>query len=711
MGHALAQSIGNATLDTLGGLITASRAIDLPEGASPRNHDVSFLTGSVASRPGLESIYTFSTVLDITALFIAGSGAILGTFTYQGSNAPTVNEEFSLQGFTAATQFLNGQTILVISVTPSNGTFVALVEGGIAGTYSNLTGTAISLVGDFVGSNLPAVAQDIAGEATPWANVNGVLGDVTFASVASTDAGSSSATPASAVNTGSGTLSTPTWTSPANILSSSSSASVILHSTFSQFNSENLLADTIAFSLPADAQIVGLELTVGGSYSFSGSGPAFQGPNACNSGTGSTWNSPSFIEVNDANYATYNVENSTATSGLLVAEGFGFSIPAGATITGISVAILKYATVTVTGEVRDTTIQLLKSGSGVGSNLAQAGSWATSSTLYNYGSSSNLWGATWTPAQINASNFGVSIAAQVSAGGAVPPHVAITFAHVGYVTITVNYNTSSGGGSSASSLNVQLSSSGVAVGTPKNVMLSTSNTLETLGSQSDQWGTDLQDIVNSSLGVLINAQAGTFTASSDYTIQANDLRLTVYYTHTSGSDALQATSFNFALSADNGILGIGAAFQAYSTTNTSVSAQLVKNGTPVGTPIITVLTTTPTVYTLGGNSTMWGTTWASSDINALGFGVQFVASGVGTTFVNDVDMLVYITPGLENFNYIKSYVQNNDQITTLALDAAGNVWQENVTSNPDVLTLALTGILPGSFAQSATADNNEYSPI
>lgn len=71
-------------------------------------------------------------------------------------------------------------------------------------------------------------------------------------------------------------------------------------------------------------------------------------------------------------------------------------------------------------------------------------------------------------------------------------------------------------------------------------------------------------------------------------------------------------------------------------------------------------------------------------------------------------MLAYISPALVNFNYVKSYIQNNDQTYTLALDAAGIVWREDVTNAPGSLITVLSGILPGSFANSETFNNREH---
>src|ERR1039458_3239941 len=121
MGHNLEQ-LGTASLDTMGGLVTNCNPQDLPEGASPRCWDVDFIIGSVFTRAGLSSVYSYAASLNITMLQV-GSGNI-GTFSYNGGT-PTVNEGFVLQGFSGSAQSLNGQTIFVIYVNAIAGTFTA----------------------------------------------------------------------------------------------------------------------------------------------------------------------------------------------------------------------------------------------------------------------------------------------------------------------------------------------------------------------------------------------------------------------------------------------------------------------------------------------------------------------------------------------------------------------------------------------------------
>ena len=90
------------------------------------------------------------------------------------------------------------------------------------------------------------------------------------------------------------------------------------------------------------------------------------------------------------------------------------------------------------GALEDATVQLLKTGAAVGSNKASSSTWGTSSSAVTYGSSTDLWGTTWTAADLNASNFGLRFAAKNVAA-------ATATASLDYATITVTYNDDTNG--------------------------------------------------------------------------------------------------------------------------------------------------------------------------------------------------------------------------------------------------------------------------
>jgi hypothetical protein len=130
-----------------------------------------------------------------------------------------------------------------------------------------------------------------------------------------------------------------------------------------------------------------------------------------------SWNNPTRIIANDASIASLAVSGTT-DSNYLKGLDFGFDIPSNATITGIEANISKLRSGGTTGEVIDDTVRLVKGGTVVGSNLASPDAWFGSRHMVTYGSSTELWGTTWTPADINDTNFGMVLAVQGEAAGA-----------------------------------------------------------------------------------------------------------------------------------------------------------------------------------------------------------------------------------------------------------------------------------------------------
>lgn len=65
----------------------------------------------------------------------------------------------------------------------------------------------------------------------------------------------------------------------------------------------------------------------------------------------------------------------------------------------------------------DTTVSIVRADGSVGStNKAQAGAWSGTETVVSYGGTTDLWGETWTPADINDSDFGAVLSITRSFG-------------------------------------------------------------------------------------------------------------------------------------------------------------------------------------------------------------------------------------------------------------------------------------------------------
>jgi hypothetical protein len=144
------------------------------------------------------------------------------------------------------------------------------------------------------------------------------------------------------------------------------------------------------------------------------------------------WSNPTNIYSDNSSYATVALATSSTISNYLQASGYGFSIPTDATISGISVTINRYAS--STSVVYDNVVQLMTGGSIVGTNQASTSAWTTTtSATASYGGTSSLWGkASWTPSEINSTDFGVALSVKNTSG-------TNRTASVDYVTVTVTY--------------------------------------------------------------------------------------------------------------------------------------------------------------------------------------------------------------------------------------------------------------------------------
>jgi len=128
-----------------------------------------------------------------------------------------------------------------------------------------------------------------------------------------------------------------------------------------------------------------------------------------------TWTNPTNVETTNAVYTTAITSTSNPYSYILTCTNFGFSIPSGSTINGISAAIIGHVSITTRGQ--DLQVSLLKAGTGVGSNYATLqGVGITGSTTdvtETYGSgTTDLWGTTWAYTDINSSGFGIGYEGQ-----------------------------------------------------------------------------------------------------------------------------------------------------------------------------------------------------------------------------------------------------------------------------------------------------------
>lgn len=137
------------------------------------------------------------------------------------------------------------------------------------------------------------------------------------------------------------------------------------------------------------------------------------------------WSDPDNAKTSNDSDASITL--SQQASHYLKATNFGFSIPTGATINGILVEVELQATNVTSIDVE---AKIVKSDGSIGStDKAKEASLPDTDTYWSYGSSTELWGETWTPADINDADFGFVFA--VSAYGATT--------NIDHIRMTVSY--------------------------------------------------------------------------------------------------------------------------------------------------------------------------------------------------------------------------------------------------------------------------------
>lgn len=143
-----------------------------------------------------------------------------------------------------------------------------------------------------------------------------------------------------------------------------------------------------------------------------GSGFVVSSPSTCSNVTGVgtiPWLLPQSATATDNVYATA-VMLANSTSNYLNCTGFNFSaIPAGSTISGITVSIERKAS--SGGRARDMYVYMIKGGViNTAFNGATATRYTATDVVEAHGGSTSLWGTTWTDTDVKVANFGVAYA-------------------------------------------------------------------------------------------------------------------------------------------------------------------------------------------------------------------------------------------------------------------------------------------------------------
>lgn len=238
------------------------------------------------------------------------------------------------------------------------------------------------------------------------------------------------------------------------------------------------------------------------------SGPLFPGTlaTALETGDDNTWVNPGNAGADDGaeaqvTDATFDANDQT---GALRCSNFGFTIPGDATIDGITVEIEQRR---FAGAARDHEVILFSAvGTKIGNNKATATAWPGTATVASYGGAADAWGATLTPAIVNASTFGVSVKAFATAAN--------TDVGIDFVRMTVHYTPAEAPGEvSTITQGVGLTSTGLKAGASVSA-LSAGESLTTPGAKRALGlATVATGIGMTTLGAKVGGQASTVSVA------------------------------------------------------------------------------------------------------------------------------------------------------------------------------------------------------
>ncbi len=263
------------------------------------------------------------------------------------------------------------------------------------------------------------------------------------------------------------------------------------------------------------------------------------GPNyptvSVNESTGSApdWINPGNINSDNDVYASVSSIADTTTD-ILMGTGFSFNIPENATINGIELTIGRYTTLAPEGGARDFGVYLAKNGVRAGDNKAyptQGLDWPATEAPLTYGGPSDLWGTTWTPAEINAAGFGARL--WVRFAGTATGYVdyfrmTVTYTLSGLIPTTLTATAVSGTYGSEASLSATLTS-----GAPSTPVFGKNITFTLNGAAACSATTDASGVATCSANLLVNVAGyptgvnASFLGDTTYGASSGSANLTV----------------------------------------------------------------------------------------------------------------------------------------------------------------------------------------
>jgi len=366
-----------------------------------------------------------------------------------------------------------------------------------------------------------------------------------------------------------------------------------------------------------------------------------------NNGSGRIWNNLGNITADDTNYVTAALTGSE-TSRYLRARDFGFSIPTGATITGITATIMRQSSSNAGGNsVDDNVVRLMKNLALVGNNYATATDWPTTMSAANYGTgTTDMWGTTWTEADINNANFGLFLRVTNESTNN-------RTASVDYIEITVYYTN-------------PLPT--ITNFTPNNACVNSGNTVTIIGTN-----------FTGATNVSFNGTAATFTVNSNTQITA---------VLPNG-----ASTGNISVTTPNGTANSATSF----TVNALPTVNPITGNTILCPNTSTILSSTTTGGTWSSANPSVATVNSTGQVSALTAGSSVITytitDGNNCSNTANTTITVQTAPALSGPNTV--CVGNAIQLNP----AVGGTW---ISNHPLIATIDNSGTVTGLTSGNAT---------
>lgn len=223
-----------------------------------------------------------------------------------------------------------------------------------------------------------------------------------------------------------------------------------------------------------------------------------------------------------------------------------------------------------------------------------------------------------------------------------------------------------------------------------------------------------QTLAPVALGLSLAANQQSFLFGSSVYADTSDTGNATVSGIVSPTDFLDMTELAFSVASTVTVQGFSPEVLGYAAGPATLHVQLLKAGVPVGNVEAMPLNIgSPATLPLGGINDLFGTSWTFADLNSIDFGIRLWATAAAptTVYLSYTTLTAYFVPGQVNFNYVTTFEDDFGTIRTLALDANGQWWAENVSQNPGILVPLFDGPPANSFASSFTADSREYIAI